>query len=230
LESMTPRPLTIAHPWDLTPREAIALQKRLAGRVIRTPGIEPDQVSTIAGVDSHYRNGMVLAAVVVLKLPNLEWVEDATAVRRATFPYIPGLLSFREGPVILEAFNALTSTPDVLIFDGQGIAHPRRFGIASHIGLLLDLPAIGCAKTRLTGHYQEPAFLRGSYSYLVDRDETVGAVVRTRSGVKSLFVSIGHRLGLQESIELVLCSCSKFRLPEASRRADQLARKEAHSV
>jgi deoxyribonuclease V len=226
---MNLRPLTITHPWDLTPPEAIALQNRLAARVIRKSSLKPGQVSTIAGVDSHYRNGIAIAAVVVLKFPNLEWVDDATAVRRATFPYIPGLLSFREGPVILDAFNALTSTPDVLIFDGQGIAHPRRFGIASHIGLLLDLPSIGCAKTKLTGHYEEPDFLRGSYAELIDRGETVGAAVRTRSGVKPVFVSTGHRVGLQESIELVLQSCMKFRLPEPSRRADNLARKEARS-
>ena len=224
---MNLRTLTITHPWDLTPQAAISLQNRLSWRVIRKSSINMGQVSTIAGVDSHYRNGIAIAAVVVLKFPNLEWVDDATAVRRATFPYIPGLLSFREGPVILDAFNALISTPDVIIFDGQGIAHPRRFGIASHIGLLLDLPAIGCAKTKLTGHYEEPDFLKGSYSYLVDRGETVGAAVRSRSGVKPVFVSTGHRVGLQESIELVLRSCMKFRLPEATRLADKLARKEA---
>jgi deoxyribonuclease V len=226
---MNLRPITIPHPCDLTPPEAIALQKRLSAKVIRKSSIKPGNVSTIAGVDIHFRNGLATAAVVVLKLPNLEWMDDATAVRHATFPYIPGLLSFREGPVILDAFNALTSTPDVVIFDGQGIAHPRRFGIASHIGLLLDLPSIGCAKTRLTGHYEEPDSERGSYTYLIDRGETVGAAVRTRKGVKPVFVSTGHRVGLEESIELVLGSCVKFRLPETTRRADKLARTCARS-
>ena len=221
---MNVRSLTITHSWDLTPKEAISLQNRLSCRVIRKSDASMGQVSTIAGVDSHYRNGIAIAAVVVLKFPKLETVDYATAVRRVKFPYIPGLLSFREGPAILDALNALTSMPDVLIFDGQGIAHPRRFGIASHIGLLLDIPSIGCAKTKLAGHNEEPDFLRGSYAYLMDRGETIGAAVRTRSGVKPLFVSIGHRVGLQESIERVLQCCLKYRLPETTRRADKLAR------
>lgn len=221
---MSVRSLTITHPWDLTPKEAISLQNRLSCRVIRKFDADMGPVATIAGIDCHFRNGIAIAAVVVLKFPKLETVDCATAVRRVKFPYIPGLLSFREGPAILDALNTLVSVPDVLIFDGQGIAHPRRFGIASHIGLLLDIPSIGCAKTKLTGHYEEPHSPKGSYAYLIDRGETIGAAVRTRSGVKPVFVSIGHRMGLQESIERVLQCCLKYRLPETTRRADKLAR------
>jgi deoxyribonuclease V len=137
---------------------------------------------------------------------------------------MPGLLTFREGPAILTAIGKLTAAPDLLIFDGQGIAHPRRCGLASHMGLLLDIPSIGCAKTRLSGRYEEPRSAKGSYSYLKDGEETIGAVVRTRSKVKPLFVSIGHRINLQDSINIVLRCCAKYRLPETTRRADKLAR------
>ena len=140
------------------------------------------------------------------------------------FPYIPGLLTFREGPAILAALEHLTTAPDLLVFDGQGIAHPRRCGLASHIGLLLDMPSIGCAKTKLSGRHKEPLSEKGSYSYLKEGEETIGAVVRTRSKVKPLFVSIGHRINLNDSINIVLKCCPKYRLPETTRRADKLAR------
>jgi deoxyribonuclease V len=161
---------------------------------------------------------------VVIRLSDLSTVDYATAVRKIRFRYMPGLLTFREGPAILAALDHLTAAPALLIFDGQGIAHPRRCGLASHIGLLLDIPSIGCAKTRLSGRYEEPSIEKGSYSYLKDGDETIGAVVRTRSKVKPLFVSIGHRINLQDSINMVLRCCSKYRLPETTRRADRLAR------
>jgi deoxyribonuclease V len=139
-------------------------------------------------------------------------------------PYIPGLLTFREGPAILAAMDHLTAAPDLLIFDGQGIAHPRRCGLASHLGLLLDIPSIGCAKTRLSGSYEAPRIEKGSYSYLKDGEETIGVAVRTRTKVKPLFVSIGHRINLHDSINIVLKCCPKYRLPETTRRADKLAR------
>jgi len=218
------KPLTNPHPWDLTPKEAIALQKHLAGKVIRSSGIDIGDVAAVAGVDTHYHQGLATAAVVVIRLSDLATLDHATAVGKIRFPYIPGLLTFREGPAILNALDHLTVASDLLIFDGQGIAHPRRCGLASHIGLLLDMPAIGCAKTRLSGWYEEPHTEKGSYSYLKDGDETIGAVVRTRSNVKPLFVSIGHRINLQDSINIVLQCCPRYRLPETTRRADKLAR------
>jgi deoxyribonuclease V len=211
----------------LKPKEAIALQERLSRKVIRKSGINIRDVVTVAGVDTHYRDSLALAAVVTIRLADLETVDFATAVKRVSFPYIPGLLTFREGPAILDALNNLAIKPDLLMFDGQGISHPRRFGLASHIGLLLDMPTIGCAKTLLWGHYEEPGTEKGSYSHLKDGDETIGAVVRTRSRVKPLFVSIGHRINLQDSISIVLKCCRRYRLPETMRRADKLARKEA---
>ena len=218
------KPLTNPHPWDLTPKEAIALQKHLAGKVIRSSGIDIGDVAAVAGVDTHYHQGLATAAVVVIRLSDLATLDHATAVGKIRFPYIPGLLTFREGPAILNALDHLTVASDLLIFDGQGIAHPRRCGLASHIGLLLDMPAIGCAKTRLSGWNEEPHTEKGSYSYLKDGDETIGAVVRTRSNVKPLFVSIGHRINLQDSINIVLQCCPRYRLPETTRRADKLAR------
>jgi deoxyribonuclease V len=157
-------------------------------------------------------------------------LEEVVAVQPPRFPYMPGLLSFREGPVILEALSRLKAAPDVLMFDSQGIAHPRRFGLASHIGLLTDTPAVGCAKTRLIGEFLEPQRARGSTAYLTDEDETIGAVVRTRSGVKPVFVSIGHRMDLDTCIRIVLASCRGYRLPEPLRKADHLSRIKLASV
>ena len=215
---------TNPHPWRLTPKEAIALQRQLAGKVIRCSGIEIEDVATVAGVDTHFHQGLAFAAVVVIRLSDLSTVDHSTAVKKISFPYIPGLLTFREGPAILAALDHLTAVPDLLIFDGQGFAHPRRCGLASHMGLLLDMPSIGCAKTRLWGRYEEPHTEKGSYSYLMDGDETIGAVLRTRSKIKPLFVSIGHRIDLHDSINIVLRCCPRYRLPETTRRADKLAR------
>jgi len=221
---MDSKPLISPHSWDLTPKEAIALQKHLAGKVIRKSETDIGDVANVAGVDVHFHQGLAIAAVVVIRLSDLATVDHATAVRKIRFPYIPGLLTFREGPAILAALDHLTAAPDLLIFDGQGIAHPRRFGLASHLGLLLDIPSIGCAKTRLSGRYEEPHISKGSYSYLKDGEETIGAVARTRSKVKPLFVSIGYRINLHDSINIVLKCCPKYRLPETTRRADKLAR------
>jgi deoxyribonuclease V len=212
------------HPWDLPPKEAVALQKQLASKVIRNSSMNLNEVKTVAGIDTSYRNNIACAAVVVLNLENLESVEFQTAVKPLDFPYIPGLLSFREGPVILAAMEKLSCSPDLLMFDGQGIAHQRRFGIASHIGLLEDLPSIGCAKTKLVGQYEEPDVERGNFGYLKDDGQTIGAVVRTRTGVKPVFVSIGHRVNLADSIKIVLRCCKGYRLPEPVRLADKLSR------
>ncbi|MEJ2658902.1 MAG: deoxyribonuclease V, partial [Desulfobacterales bacterium] len=163
------------------------------------------------------------AAVVVLTFPGLEVVARATATQDIAFPYIPGLLTFREGPAILDALGRLDHEPGLLIFDGHGIAHPRRLGIASHIGLVCDLPSIGCAKSRLCGQYQEPGMERGSHIPLIDHGEAIGAIVRTRTGVKPVYVSIGHRMDLKTCIDVVLACCKEFRLPETTRKAHRLA-------
>jgi deoxyribonuclease V len=160
---------------------------------------------------------------VVLALEGLAPVDYAVATRPVTFPYVPGLLAFREGPVVLDALEKVGTTPDLLIFDGQGLAHPRRLGIASHIGLLVDMPAIGCAKSRLCGGHDEPGEEPGDYASLVDNGEIIGAVLRTRRGVKPVFVSIGHRVDLATSIEYVLACCRGYRLPETTRWAHRVA-------
>ena len=221
---MSVKPFKNSDPWNLKPKEAVALQKHLASEVIRKSGFDIGDVANVAGVDTHFHQGLATAAVVVIRLSDLATVDHATAVRKISFPYIPGLLTFREGPAILAALDQVTAAPDLLIFDGQGVAHPRRCGLASHLGFLLDMPSIGCAKTRLSGRYEEPYISKGSYSYLKDGEETIGAVVRTRSKVKPLFVSIGHRINLHDSINIVLQCCPKYRLPETTRRADKLAR------
>ena len=209
------------HRWDLTPPEAAALQHSLAGQVIRQNQL--GAVKTVAGVDASFRDNLARGGVVILSYPTLEVLDYAVATRPVTFPYVPGLFSFREGPVILDAFDKLGSVPDLLIFDGQGIAHPRRLGIASHIGLLLDVPSIGCAKSRLCGQYEEPGLTRGHNVPLVDKGETIGAVVRTRTGIKPVFVSCGHRVDLATSIKFVLNCCRGYRLPETTRWAHRVA-------
>ena len=223
--TMNTKPSTIPHSWNLAPQDAVELQQQLAAGVIRKSSVNLKKIRTVAGVDAHYRDGVATAAVVVVRILNWETVDWVASSKRFNFPYIPGLLSFREGPAVVEALATLSFQPDLLIFDGQGIAHPRRFGLASHIGLLLDRPTIGCAKTRLVGHHDEPGREKGKYSYLKDRDETIGAVLRTRSGVKPVYVSIGHRMDLSDSIQIILQCCRRYRLPEPIRRADQLARK-----
>lgn len=219
----------LLHSWDLIPQEARKLQKILAARVIRENRL--GTVKTVAGIDVGVRGDVACAAVIVLSFPELEAASRVSAVQRIQFPYIPGLLTFREGPVILEALGRLGRKPDLLIFDGQGIAHPCRLGIASHIGLIVDVPSIGCAKSRLCGQYQEPGRERGCQVPLVDRDETIGAVVRTRTGVKPVFVSVGHRIDLKTSIDYVLKACKGYRLPETTRKAHQMATewKNVHS-
>jgi deoxyribonuclease V len=210
-----------SHPWNLSPQEAHLLQKKLAGYVVRKNRLEP--VKTVAGIDVGLRDDAVKAAVVILNFPGLDIAEKAIAARKVEFPYIPGLLSFREGPVILDALEKVATKPDLIIFDGQGVAHPRRLGIASHIGLLANIPTIGCAKSRLCGKHEEPGFERGNLVPLVDQGETIGAVVRTRSRIKPMYVSVGHRIYLKTSIKYVLACCRGYRLPETTRQAHHLA-------
>jgi deoxyribonuclease V len=213
----------LLHPWDLTPTEAIALQQRLCERVIRVDRLAPP--TRIAGVDVGFEdNGKITrAAVAVLEFPSLEPFEQAVARQPTRFPYIPGLLSFREVPAILQALDRLKFPPDLLLCDGQGLAHPRRFGLACHLGLLTDIPSIGVGKTRLTGSYGAVPEGRGSWVPLIDRGEEIGAVLRTRSGVKPIYVSIGHRISLPTAINYVLAATTRYKLPETTRAAHRLA-------
>ena len=214
--------LKLQHAWDLPPREAKALQSLLSARVIRKSRF--GTVTTVAGADSGYRGDKVCAAIVILRYPTLELLDQAVVIQPLRFPYVPGLLSLREGPAILAAMAGLRALPDLMIFDGHGVAHPRRFGIASHIGLLTGVATIGCAKTRLVGQYREPELERGSVSDLIEGSEIIGAVLRTRTNVKPVFVSIGHRVDLRDAVRFVLNTCRGFRLPEVIRRADHLSR------
>ncbi len=211
------------HPWDVSPKEAIAIQQRLAAQVEREG--EPKDVRRVAGVDISVdrAHGVGTGAVVVLSYPGLEIAEVAVAQAPLTFPYVPGLLSFREVPVLRAAFERLGGAIDLLLVDGQGLAHPRRFGLACHLGLLLDVPAIGCAKSRLLGEHEAPDEAAGSRADLIDRGELIGTVLRTRTGVKPLFISLGHRIGLAAAEEWVLRCCRGYRLPEPTRLAHQAA-------
>ena len=207
------------HAWDLTPTEARALQRELAEEVDTTTPLAPWR--TVAAADVSFDRGgeLLYAAVVVVRAGTFELVERVGVAAPAAFPYVPGLLSFREAPGLLEAFARLKTRPDVVLCDGQGIAHPRRLGIACHIGLWLDLPTIGCAKGRLCGTFAEPGPDRGDRTPLLDGDAVIGSVLRTRSRVKPLFVSPGHRCDLEGAIGLVLAATTKYRLPVPARMA-----------
>ncbi|WP_018232943.1 deoxyribonuclease V [Thioalkalivibrio thiocyanodenitrificans] len=212
-----------AHAWNLSPADARQLQGRLAACVVRED--RPGTTHRVAGVDVGFESGgrVTRAVVSVMSWPDLAPVEDVLARRATTFPYVPGLLSFRELPAVLDALEQLSALPDLLLCDGQGIAHPRRLGIAAHLGVLTDLPAIGVGKSRLIGvHEQVPAH-RGAWRELRDGDEVIGAVLRTRARVKPVYVSVGHRISLATAIDVVLQAAPRYRLPEPIRRADRLA-------
>ncbi|MGM0783696.1 MAG: deoxyribonuclease V [Pseudomonadota bacterium] len=216
------------HDWDLSPMDAIALQKRLAGRVEREDRLA--EVRHVAGVDIGFEEAgeITRAAVVVLGLPRGgggEWelVEQAVHREPTRMPYVPGLLSFREVPAALSAFAKLATRPQLVMVDGQGIAHPRRLGVASHLGLWLDLPTIGVAKSRLCGTHTEPGPERGDWVPLRDGDEVIGAVLRSRARVKPVFVSPGHRISLPSALDWVIRCLGRTKLPEPTRLADRLA-------
>lgn len=216
------------HDWNITPAQAVLLQRELASEVVYDRPIDLSAIQLVAGVDVSVKSdaggtAMSQAAIAVLSFPDLKPVETALASIPTPFPYIPGLLSFREGPVLEQAFKRLESEPDVFIFDGMGRAHPRRIGIATHMGLWLQKPTIGCGKTLLTGRYQEPADVRGAYSDLVDKSEVIGVVLRTRAGVKPVFISVGHLADLSTSVELVMQCTTRYRLPEPIRAAHTAA-------
>lgn len=207
-------------PHELRPREAVALQRELAARVVRTGRPRP---RTVCGVDTSIRDGFVHAAVCVFAFPGLELLASATATRPVEFPYVPGLLAFRELPALRQAYARLAEEPDLLLVDGHGLAHPRRFGIACHLGVELDRPAIGCGKSLLVGAHAEPASRRGSGTALVHRGERIGRCLRTREGVRPVYVSIGHRCDLERAVAIVLACARRYRLPEPIRAADHLA-------
>ena len=214
------------HSWDVSPAEAVRIQKKLTNE-IRLYELT-STISSVAGADVSYNlhSEQFYAGVVVLSFPQLELLEEAVAIEKSPFPYIPGLLSFREAPILLRAFEQIVSCPDVIIFDGQGIAHPRGIGIASHIGLFLDSPSVGCAKSRLTGIYDEHALGENVGSSVPLRisktDQIIGAVVRTKDRIKPVFVSPGYKIDLASSVRLVLNCCKGYKLPEPTRLAHNL--------
>jgi deoxyribonuclease V len=211
------------HPWNLSTAEARAVQERLRNLVETHDRLH--EPAYVAGGDVGFEGHKTRtrAAVVVLELPSLELHEHAIATVATDFPYVPGLLSFREVPALLAALAKLRRLPDVILCDGQGYAHPRRFGLACHLGVLTDIPTVGVAKTRLIGRHNDVPEERGAWVPLIHQEETVGAVLRTRARVKPVYVSCGHRVGLATAIDLVMACTPRYRLPETTRWADRLA-------
>jgi deoxyribonuclease V len=211
------------HPWEVSPKEAAAIQERLSEAIVTEDDL--GMVRTVAGVDIGFleKNTITRAAVVVLSFPDLRLLDQAVVHRPTSFPYVPGLLSFREAPSALDALSQISVRPDLLLCDGQGLAHPRRFGLACHLGLLSDIPAIGVAKSRLVGEHKGVGEERGSRQPLMLDGVIIGTVLRTRTGVKPLYISIGHRISLETAVDYVLSCAPKYRLPETTRKADELA-------
>jgi len=214
------------HRWDLSPKEAARLQLELRDRSLRRCAFTA--VRTVAGADMAIATagargrgrGTGYAGVIVYSFPELQEIERASAAVPVTFPYVPGLLTFREGPPLLAAFAKLRTEPDLLLFDAHGYAHPRRFGLASHLSVVLDKPGIGVAKSRLIGRHKQPGTQKGSWTPLRDGRETIGAVLRTRDRVQPVFISIGHRVDLKTAVEFALACCDGYRIPKPTREAD----------
>ncbi|RFA30171.1 endonuclease V [Alkalilimnicola ehrlichii] len=211
------------HDWTDDPAQAVAIQKRLREALRIAPLV--GEVRYLAAVDTGFTDGgsTARAAVVLYRWPELEPIEQHVAFAPVRFPYVPGLLSFRELPVVLDALACLSLKPDLILCDGQGIAHPRRLGIATHLGLVVDIPTIGVGKSRLTGRHQEPGPEKGAWEPLWDGDERIGTVLRTRTGVKPLYISPGHRVDHQQAVDWTLATIGRYRLPEPIRAADRLA-------
>lgn len=212
------------HDWNLSPREAIELQKQLAFEVIREDKFA-EPIKTVAGIDLGYdvKTDTSRAAVVVLSFPDLQLIEKSEALLPIQFPYVPGLLSFRETPVAIKALEKLENAPDLILCDGQGLAHPRRFGIACHIGIIADLPTIGVAKSILVGKFESLGEQRGSTAPLIHKNELIGVALRTKNKTQPVYVSVGHRISLETAVNYVLQCAPKYRLPETTRLADKLA-------
>lgn len=213
--------MRLLHSWDVAYQEAVSIQNTLKKELILRDGVKIAPVNVIAGADISYSRGsdLFFAAVVLLSYPDMQPIEEAHAVERVSFPYIPGLLSFREGPVLLKAFENLQQAPDLVMFDGQGIAHPRGIGLAAHMGLFLDIPAIGCAKSRLCGEHREPGSFPGDHEDLLYQGQVIGAVLRTKARVHPVFVSPGHLISLERSREVTMKCCRGYHLPEPIRQA-----------
>ena len=211
------------HSFDLPPVEARRLQEELAPRVTAGPALNPETIRYVAGADVSTEGEWAYATVVVLSFPDLSPVEVRGAEARLEFPYVPGLLAFREIPSVAAALRKIETPVDAVIFDAQGYAHPRRMGLASHLGLFLDVPCVGCAKSRLVGDFEEPGREKGNASDLTHRGEVIGKVLRTRDGVSPVFVSVGNSIDLDSAVELVLACCTKYRLPETTRQAHNAA-------
>jgi deoxyribonuclease V len=211
------------HEWTADITEAMEIQRRFAGEISRFGNITDAHL--IAGVDIAVdrASGMGTAAVVIVNYPALNIIEVQTVTGRVPFPYVPGLLSFREIPLIIPAFKKVKNTPDIVIVDGHGIAHPRRIGLASHLGLFLNVPTIGCARSRLVGQYKEPGMTPGSWSVLIDNTDVIGAVLRTKANVKPVYISPGHMIDLKSSNDWVMACCRGYRMPEPIRLAHQAA-------
>lgn len=216
--------IKLLHEWNLSPPAAIQLQKQLAYEVVAEDDFA-EPIKTVAGIDLGYdaKNDTSRAVVVVLKFPELELVETSEALLPIQFPYVPGLLSFRETPVAIKALEKLENAPDLILCDGQGLAHPRRFGIACHIGLLANVPTIGVAKSLLVGKFENLGETRGSVAPLIHKKEEIGAALRTKDKVQPVYVSVGHRISLGTAVRYVLECAPKYRLPETTRLADKLA-------
>ena len=217
--------LQLQHPWNLSEQEAIELQEELALKVIKKDSFTT--IDYVAGVDVAYsiNNDKIVAAIVILDSKTLKLVETVVVEDNLHFPYIPGLFSFRELPPIIKAFEQVKTIPQLVVCDGQGIAHPRRFGLASHLGVIFDIPTIGCGKTKFVGDFIEPGIQRGAYAPLHDNSEIIGNVLRTQDNVKPIFISIGHRFCLSTACDWILRLSPRYRLPETTRQADQLVRK-----
>ncbi len=211
------------HSLDLSPAEARRLQEELAPRVVAGPTLDVSGVRYVAGADVSTEGERAYATVAVLSFPELSVVEVQGFEAELEFPYVPGLLAFREIPAVAGALEKVETTVDAVIFDAQGRAHPRRLGLASHLGLFLDLPSVGCAKSRLVGKHEQPGEEKGSVADLVDRGEVIGKVLRTRKGVSPVYVSVGDKVDLESAVELVLACSPKYRLPETTRQAHDAA-------
>lgn len=210
------------HSWDVSPSDAVRIQKDLQEQIVLEKSLE--NFSRIAGVDVSFskEKDKATCGVIIFSFPELSVIERRVETTEIKFPYIPGLLAFREGPSVLSAFDKLETEPDLIMFDAQGIAHPRGIGLASHMGLILGKPSIGCAKTRLCGEYEEPEEKQGSFSYLKKEGKIIGAVLRTKEKIKPVFVSTGHEIDLEICIRTVLECCRGYRLPEPTRQAHLL--------
>ncbi len=226
------------HPWDVDAPEARRIQEEVRQKLVSEPGVALDEIRVVAGVDNAYHlkgdPPLALAVAVLLSFPEMETLEVVYGRAPVTFPYVPGLLTFREGPAILDAFGHVKVQPDVILFDGQGIAHPRRVGFAAHMGVVLGRPSVGVAKSRLVGSYEEPPDRAGAWTPLIDRGELVGAVLRTKIGHAPLFVSPGDRMDVEMAVEIVMaCHRDNHFLPEPTRLAHNLVtefRKEQQSA